>query len=208
MGLDWDLPSYPPPKGAAPLTMTVDLGELTQMRSDASTQRQVNAHDQQARTYQGLQQWDKAIAEYASALELLPNHALSHNNLAWLLATCPDAKFRDATAALEHATRAVELEPNAPHAWNTLGVAHYRTGNWHAAIESLQKAEQLTPGKYFGHNACFLAMAHWQLDEKDAARKWYDQAVQWMEKNQPQDQELRRFRLEAAELLGIKEKKE
>lgn len=47
-------------------------------------------------------------------------------------------------------------------------------------------------------------MAHWQLGEKDKAREWYDKAVQWMDKNKPQDEELKRFRSEAEELLGIK----
>ena len=53
----------------------------------------------------------------------------------------------------------------------------------------------------------FLAMAHWKLSEKDKARAWYDRALQWMEKNQPQNEELRRFRAEASELLEPKEKK-
>jgi hypothetical protein len=60
-----------------------------------------------------------------------------------------------------------------------------------------------------GGNSCdwfFLAMSHWQLGKKDEARKWYDQAVPWMDKNQPKNEELRRFRREAAELLGLKEK--
>ena len=39
--------------------------------------------------------------------------------------------------------------------------------------------------------------------DKEQARLWYDRAVQWMEKNQPQDKELPRFRAEAAALLGI-----
>jgi hypothetical protein len=53
-------------------------------------------------------------------------------------------------------------------------------------------------------------MAHWQLGHKDEARKWYSQAVGWMEKHkealtkdQPHAEELKRFRAEAAELLGI-----
>ena len=46
-------------------------------------------------------------------------------------------------------------------------------------------------------------MARWQLGEKEQARKWYDKAVQWMDKNKPKDEELRRFRKEAEELLGI-----
>ena len=50
-----------------------------------------------------------------------------------------------------------------------------------------------------------LAMAHWKLGHKDEARKWYEQAVEWMETNNPNNEELRRFRAEAAELLGITE---
>ena len=48
-------------------------------------------------------------------------------------------------------------------------------------------------------------MANWQLGEKDKARAWYDRAVQWMDKNEPKNEELRRFRTEAAELLGVNE---
>ena len=51
----------------------------------------------------------------------------------------------------------------------------------------------------------FLAMAYWQLGDKEQARKWYGQAVAWMKKNRPQDEELCRFRAEAAVLLGIHE---
>ena len=49
-------------------------------------------------------------------------------------------------------------------------------------------------------------MAHWQLGDKKQARQWYDKAVSWMDKNKPQDDELRRFRAEAEALLGIPEK--
>ena len=49
----------------------------------------------------------------------------------------------------------------------------------------------------------FLAMADWKLGNKDAARVWYDKALEWMEKNDPANEELIRFRAEAAELLGL-----
>ena len=51
----------------------------------------------------------------------------------------------------------------------------------------------------------FLAMAYWQLGEKDKARLTYEDAVQWMDQNQPDNDYQRRFRAEAAELLGISE---
>ena len=49
----------------------------------------------------------------------------------------------------------------------------------------------------------FLAMAHWQLGKKGEARQWHDKAVEWMEENKPDDEELRCLRTEAEELLGI-----
>ncbi len=142
---------------------------------------------------------------YRRLLEVKPKNALAHNGLAWMLATSPDPKFRDGKRAVELAKKAVELDPKHGYYWNTLGVAHYRAGEWKDAIDALKKSEELLKGEMFSFDAFFLAMAHWQLDEKDEARKWYDQAVEWMEKNKPQGDELKRFRAEATELLGLKQ---
>jgi len=90
--------------------------------------------------------------------------------------------------------------------WNTLGVAHYRVGDWKESARALDRSVKF-PGGGTGADFFFLAMAHWQLGEKDKAREWYDRAVLWMEKNQPKNEELRCFREEAAELLELKEKK-
>jgi hypothetical protein len=51
----------------------------------------------------------------------------------------------------------------------------------------------------------FLAMAHWRLGHQADGRLWYARAAEWMDKNQPNNEELLRFRAEAAELLGRKE---
>ena len=63
-------------------------------------------------------------------------------------------------------------------------------------------------GQHESYDTYFLAMGYWQLNEKEKAREFYDRAVRWMEKNQPRNDELRGFRSEAAELLGVKEKKD
>jgi len=131
---------------------------------------------------------------------------LTQNNLAWVLVTCAETKLRDPVNAVELAKKAVELAPTAATNQNTFGVARFRIGDWRGAIESLTKSEELAPGKHVGFNAFFLAMAHWQLGDKTRARFWYEKAVSWMEKNQPQDEELTRFRAEAAALLGVNEK--
>ncbi len=60
-----------------------------------------------------------------------------------------------------------------------------------------------------GEARFFLAMAYQQLGDKEQARKWYDHAAQWLEKNQPEDpDDLRRFRAEAVGLLGMEVQKD
>jgi tetratricopeptide (TPR) repeat protein len=147
----------------------------------------------------------EAEQAYARLLELNGKSATAHNNLAWLLATSADANVRDGSRAVEVARKAVELAPQAGHIWNTLGAAQYRAGEWTAAITALEKSMELRKGGD-GNDWFFLAMAHWQLGEKDQARTWYDKAFQWTEKNDKGNEELQRFRKEAAELLELENK--
>ena len=56
-------------------------------------------------------------------------------------------------------------------------------------------------------NPFLLAMAHWQLGDKDEARQWFDKGAQWMDAHNANSETMVRFRKEAAELLGVNEKK-
>jgi tetratricopeptide (TPR) repeat protein len=152
-----------------------------------------------------VRQWDKAIDAYTHAIRLQPTSATANNNTAWLLATCPEAKFRDPGRAVALAKKAIEVNPKEGTFWNTLGAAHYRAGAWKAALAALGQSMALRKGGD-SFDWFFLAMAHWQLGEKEKARTWFERAVQWMDKHQPMDEELRRFRGEATELLAVKRK--
>jgi serine/threonine protein kinase/tetratricopeptide (TPR) repeat protein len=145
---------------------------------------------------------EEAIAECREALELAPNDPHMNNALAWMLATCPDVKFRDAQQAIQLAKKATDTAPKIAGTWNTLGVARYRAGQWQEALAALEKSTQLSGGGD-ANDWFFIAMAHWRLDHKDKAVPYFDKAVAWMDQHQPQNNELRRFRAEAAELLGI-----
>jgi uncharacterized protein HemY len=116
--------------------------------------------------------------------------------------------FRDPQRSVELARKAVEQVPEDGSYWDTLGVAFYRAGKWQDAIDALQKSEELLPGEVLSSNAFFLAMAHWQLDQKEEARQWYDRAAEWMDHNRTQDEELQQFRAEVEDLLGVKEQKQ
>jgi tetratricopeptide (TPR) repeat protein len=161
-----------------------------------------NALHGQKKLDEAIACYRKASSCYRKAIELDPKSTGDHNNLAWLLATCPDPRFRDPLAAVAAATRAVKLMPPDEILWNTLGVAQYRNGDWNAAVNALKKSMQLSEGGR-SHDWFFLAMAEWQLGHHAAARTRYDKAVAWMDQRQPENEELRRFRAEAEQLMGI-----
>jgi Flp pilus assembly protein TadD len=130
------------------------------------------------------------------------------NNIAWLLVDHADYPRRWVDVAVTLAKRASERSPKSASIANTLGTAYYRAGDWNAAIKTLQNAEGLAGNELFSFNAFFIAMSYWHLGDKDGARRWYDRAVEWMDQRQPKNEELRRFRAEAAALLGVKDKTE
>src|SRR5262249_39410648 len=129
------------------------------------------------------------------------------NSYAWMLATAEDPKFRDPARAVELAKEVVRNPPGLAEKWTTLGVAQYRAGDLKSAIAALEKSETLAPGRYTGTNGFFLASAYWQLGDKEKARQRYAQAIEWMDKKNPTDRELLRFRSEASESLGIADAK-
>jgi tetratricopeptide (TPR) repeat protein/serine/threonine protein kinase len=150
--------------------------------------------------------WAEADGSYRKALHLAPNGASINSNFAWFRANCPDAKFRNIPEAVQLAQRATELDPKNGEMWLALGVARYRAGQFQEAVSDLEKSAGLRPRDDCARRL-FLAMAYWQLGDKNKAREFYRQAVEWLEKNQPYDpEELRRFRAEADQLLGIKQR--
>jgi tetratricopeptide (TPR) repeat protein len=164
------------------------------------------------KAYGYLGKYDKAVANYSKAVELDPKDAGAHNDLAWLLATCPDVKLRDPKRAVELAKKAVQLVPKEANAWGTLGTAHYRAGDWKAAVAACRKAMEVKKGGD-AYDWFILALASWKLDKRTEARRQYNQAVQWMEKNKTtlsrnkvQAEELRRFRSEAEQVLELNKK--
>jgi uncharacterized protein HemY len=149
----------------------------------------------------------EAEGQFRWALEILEKlvaengqNSVYRTELAWLLANCPAIRLRNPLRAVGLMTKVIEQMSEDGDCWKTLGVAQFRAGNHNAAVESLNKAVEFRKNtdqdSWF-----FLAMAHARLGNEAKARTCFEQVNQWMDKNQPKNEELRRLRDEAARLM-------
>jgi tetratricopeptide (TPR) repeat protein len=84
---------------------------------------------------------DDALAQCQKALQIKPDSVEALNNLAWLLATCPDAHIRDGVQAVKYGERACELtHTNVTVLVGTLAAAYAEAGRYDDAIAAAQKA--------------------------------------------------------------------
>ncbi|MGH9378408.1 MAG: rhomboid family intramembrane serine protease [Terriglobia bacterium] len=106
----------------------------------------VNTLEALAEVCSRLKLYPEAIQRYNEALKIAPNFAVAQNNLAWLYATCDDRQYRNPSAALDHATRAVQLtQSREPGAIDTLAAALSVNGKFDLAAKAEARAVELDP---------------------------------------------------------------
>jgi tetratricopeptide (TPR) repeat protein len=180
------------------------------LRFKLATENPANASYQQSvvRDCVELKDWlalEKRFQEAGAVLrqlvQRLPANPSACNNMAWFLVTCADAAQHDPVAALGFAKLANQATPADANIWNTLGVVHYRLGQYQEAARALDESMRLGQGG-IPLDWLFRAMTHLRLDEKPKALALYDRAIARMAEIKSADPELLRFRAEAAALLG------
>jgi len=105
-----------------------------------------------AKAYEGGERQDKAVQYYRTAIDLVPNFSLAHNNLGVILA---DSGRQ--TEAIGHFNRAVSIEPGFADAYNNLGAALSSIGALPEAISCFKKALRIKPGDAAIHNNLAIA---------------------------------------------------
>jgi tetratricopeptide (TPR) repeat protein len=101
----------------------------------------------------------EAIVQYQKTLQIKPDYVDVLNNLAWLLATCPDAHVRDGVQAVHYAGHACELTHyGVTLLVGTLAAAYAEAGRYDDAVAAAEKA-------------CALATAAGERDLLEKNRK-------------------------------------
>ena len=102
------------------------------------------AHNNLGNALNGQGKLAEAVVQWREAVRLQPNQIAYVNNLAWLLATCPEASVRNGAEAVELARRAVQLSGSRePALLGTLAAAYAEAGRFPAAVQTARKALEL-----------------------------------------------------------------
>jgi tetratricopeptide (TPR) repeat protein len=105
----------------------------------------IHAHYQLGLALQSRSKFAAAITQFQKVLELDPKHVTARNNLAWLLATCPENSLRDGKKAAELAQQAVQLSGGkSPEILDTLAAAYAEAGRFPEAVAMAQRALDLS----------------------------------------------------------------
>ena len=87
---------------------------------------------------------NEALAHYSRALEINPHDIEAQNNMAWALATWPEARIRDGKKAVELAERADSFTQGQNIRVSvTLAAAYAEAGRFADAVKTAQRALQL-----------------------------------------------------------------
>jgi tetratricopeptide (TPR) repeat protein len=113
-----------------------DLTEAIRLAPDAAV-----PYYSRALSYRAQGSYEKALEDFTKATELGPKQPQFREELAWLLATCPDDGIRDGKRALECAHRACQLSHwKRSNALDTLAAAHAELGQFAEAINWEKRA--------------------------------------------------------------------
>ena len=101
----------------------------------------IHAHYQLGILLQSRGRFAEAVRQFQRILELDPHNVAAQNNLAWLLATCPDATLRDGTKAVELAQQAESIsDGRTPEILDTLAAAYAEAGQFDRAVATAKRA--------------------------------------------------------------------
>jgi tetratricopeptide (TPR) repeat protein len=152
---------------------TVESGEFLQ-KLVAMYPDDERAHESLSFYYQGIQQFDQAIAESQKAIQLAPDFAPVYNALGYQLRDAQ--KNKEAEAAFR---KYIELIPNEPNPYDSLAELLMKMGRFDESIESYRKALSLDTHFFSGYRGIATNLMYQDKHNEALAQlqKEYDLAL-------------------------------
>jgi tetratricopeptide (TPR) repeat protein len=97
------------------------------------------AYAKRGRARQKKGAYEKALEDFQLALQRSPGFFYAYRNIAWILATCPQERFRDGVQAVQIAKMAVQQYPSS-YTLSALSAAYAETGEYMKAVRTQQEA--------------------------------------------------------------------
>lgn len=98
--------------------------------------------------YRDQQAYAPAAADFREAIRINPKLGRAYLSAAWLMATCPDAKYRDPEKAVAAAEKARDLDGDKDYRYlDTLAAAQANAGQFDLAKATIAKALAAAPQK-------------------------------------------------------------
>lgn len=129
------------------------MGRFREALSDYNRAVQIDPNDAAALvnrgdTYREQGIYSPAAADYREAIRRNPKMGRAYQSAAWLMATCPDQRYRDAQKAISAAQKALELDGDQDYRYlDTLAAAQANAGQFDEAKSTIQKALAAAPSK-------------------------------------------------------------
>lgn len=137
----------------------------------AEVNRQVQSHLQQGDQQFAQGDYQRALDEYAAAIQKDPENAEAHFN-----SGITKRRLNDLKGAIAHYTTAIRLKPTSVDAYNNRGLVRSQLGDKLAAIADFTEAIRLNPQHVQAFNN--RGTIYSELGKKQAAIADYTQAIQ------------------------------
>ena len=95
-----------------------------------------NPFNNRGLAYRMAGNYEAALKDFEQSIRINPESANPYGNQAWIWATCPDPKYRDAAKAVKSATRACELTSwRSANRLDDLAAAYAEQGDFKTAVQ-------------------------------------------------------------------------
>jgi tetratricopeptide (TPR) repeat protein len=92
--------------------------------------------------------YTEAVRDYRQAIRLNPKLGRAYQSISWLMATCPEERYRDAQFALDAARKSIEIDGDKDYRYlDTLAAALANAGQYDEAVQTQEKAVAMAPAE-------------------------------------------------------------